>query len=143
MIRYLLDSNVLSEPARPRPDPKVVAALRRHRGELATPSVVWHELRYGVARLPEGRRKRRLTAYLRRLAAGPLQILPYDQRAAEWHANARARLVAEGRTPPFVDSQIAAVAVTRGLVFVTRNGKDFAGFEELAMESWFTRTEEP
>jgi tRNA(fMet)-specific endonuclease VapC len=45
--RYLLDTNVLSEPIRKKPDATVVAKLREHGGELATASIVWHEMTLG------------------------------------------------------------------------------------------------
>ena len=57
MIRYLLDSNIVSEPVRPRPDAGVQARLAEHGSRVALASVVWHELLYGMERLPEGRRK--------------------------------------------------------------------------------------
>jgi predicted nucleic acid-binding protein len=49
---------------------------------------------------------------------------------------ARARLAQIGRPPPFADGQIAAIAVTNGLVLVTFNRKDYDAFEELRMEDW-------
>lgn len=65
-----------------------------------------------------------------------LPILPYDAAAAMWHATERARLAAIGRTPPFVDSQIAAIAVTNGLTLVTLNAADYAHFDGLRLEEW-------
>src|ERR1700741_4339326 len=53
VIRYLLDTNVVSEPTRPKPRPGVLRKLLDHEDEIAIPSIVWHELRYGVARLPQ------------------------------------------------------------------------------------------
>ncbi|MEA3360272.1 MAG: VapC toxin family PIN domain ribonuclease, partial [Thermodesulfobacteriota bacterium] len=63
-------------------------------------------------------------------------ILPYDDRAAEWHAKERARLSAKGATPSFVDGQIAAIASVNGLVLVTRNVDDFKTFLDLKLENW-------
>ena len=51
-LRYLLDTNVISEPLRPAPDQAVVDHLRKHQTEIAIASVVWHELCYGCYRLP-------------------------------------------------------------------------------------------
>ena len=63
-MRYLLDSNVLSEPSRPRPDAKVQSRLKAHRNEICTAAPILHELHYGLARMPEGARKRDLTRFL-------------------------------------------------------------------------------
>jgi tRNA(fMet)-specific endonuclease VapC len=65
-----------------------------------------------------------------------LPILPYDEAAAEWHAMERARLAALGRTLPFVDGQIAAIAQTNNLVLVTANAVDFRDFAGLTIEDW-------
>jgi tRNA(fMet)-specific endonuclease VapC len=63
-------------------------------------------------------------------------LLPYDSRAARWHAEERARLQAKGLTPAFVDGQIAAVAATNNLTLVTRNVSDYKRFRGLKIVSW-------
>ena len=45
---------------------------------------------------------------------------------------------ATGRTPPYIDGQIAAIAVTNGCTLVTHNVADFAAFEGLQVENWFS-----
>lgn len=65
-----------------------------------------------------------------------MMILPYDEQAAEWHARERARLSSQGRMPPFVDGQIAAIAKIHGLTLVTRNIQDFELFSDLVLENW-------
>ena len=134
-LRYLLDTNVLSEPSRRRPDPNVESRLDVHAHEACTSAPILHELQYGLARMPDGTRKQELARYLKRVLR--LEILPYDRDAARWHAEERARLTGRGRTPPFVDGQIAAIAATNGLTLVTRNTGDFDGFTDLSVENWF------
>jgi len=134
--RYLLDTNVLSEPLRPHPHKRVVEHLRRSEGLLATASIVWHELLYGAARLPDSPKRRAIQQYLSEVVAPTIPILAYDERAAEWHAAERSRLERAGRAPAFADGQIAAVARVHGLVVVTRNTADYAGFEGVAVENW-------
>lgn len=107
-----------------------------HGSELALAAPVWHELIYGVGRLPEGRRKLNFAGRLAEMER-ILPILPYDTQAASWHASERVRLAAEQKTAPFADGQIAAVARVNGLVLVTRNVKDFRWFSELVVENWF------
>ena len=64
-------------------------------------------------------------------------ILPYDLEAVRRQASERARLRKAGKTPPYFDSQIAAIAATNQLILVTRNTEDFQSFQGLALESWF------
>jgi tRNA(fMet)-specific endonuclease VapC len=133
-----LDTNIVAEGARPRPDPVIVTLLERHQFEVAVAAPTWHELAFGVQRLPISDRRSKLQRYLDEAIASTTPILPYDQASAEWHADQRARLVGGGRTPAFVDGQIAAVAATNGLVLVTRNASDFADFTNLRVETWST-----
>lgn len=135
-LRYLLDTNVLSEPLKAAPHPAVMRRLESHEGELATCSIVWHELAFGTARLPRSRKRRALEAYLDEVIRLALPILPYDQEAASWHARERARLARRGRVPSAADGQIAAIAVVNELVLVTANLRDFRRFEDLAVEDW-------
>ena len=134
--RYLLDSDVVSEPTRPAPSAQVLDWLARHEGESAIAAPVWHELRFGCERLPPSRRRNSIESYLAEVVLASLPILDYDQRAAEWHARERARLAKVGQTPPFVDGQIAAIARVNDLTLVTRNQRDFRWFEDLRMERW-------
>ena len=136
-LSYLLDSNILSEPSRPSPNMNIQARLQARRYDVCTAALVLHEMRYGVARMPDGKRKRELTQYLEQAVSQPLTILSYDREAAVWHAEERARLVSQGRTPTFIDGQIAAIAIVNNLTLVTRNTRDFADFGGLSVENWF------
>ena len=86
--------------------------------------------------MPRGRRRDALGAFLDEVVKPTLPILPYDERAAEWHAEERARLERVGRTLPFVDGQIAAIAVTNGIALVTGNTADFETFKGLTVLNW-------
>ena len=134
---FLLDTNILSEPVKPSPDATLLDHLRRHSRELATCTVVWHELSFGAGRLPPGHRRDTLERYLAGVIATNLLILPYDQEAATWHARERARLMGKGLTPAFVDGQIAAIAAVNDLTLVTRNLRDYQGFQGLRLTNWF------
>ena len=136
-LRFLVDANVLSEPLKPIPNSVVLRRIEQHRSELATASLVWHELLYGCHRLPESKTRTTIEDYLRDTLAPSLLILPYESRAAEHHARERARLAGAGKTPPFIDGQIAAIAYVNNLVLVTRNDADFAAFEGLRIENWW------
>ena len=64
---------------------------------------------------------------------------PYDEAAAAWHGEERARLEALSRPASLVDGQIAAIAHVNGLVLATTNAKDFARFKGLTVETWSKR----
>ena len=134
-MRYLLDTNILSEITRPQPQAKVVATLRLNRPLSVTSSITWHELQYGVRRLPAGKRRRQLELYLLNLAGLP--ILVYDEQAAARHAAARVWLESQGKCMSHADGQIAAVAEVHGLTVVTRNLADFRHYPGIQLENWF------
>ena len=135
-MRYLLDSNVVSEPLRPTPAPGVVKGLREHDGEIAIPAPVWHELRFGCARLVPSRRRNAIERYIEEVVLASFPVLDYDREAADWHALERARLGGAGRMPSFVDGQIAAIAFVNDLILVTANVRDFERFQGLQVQSW-------
>lgn len=134
--QYLLDTNVVSEPLRPKPNRKVLARLKQHQDALGIASVVWHELWFGCRRLPASARRTAIERYLNEVVAVSMPIVPYDQAAAEWHAMERARLSLIGRTPPFADGQIISVACVHDLVLVTLNPSDYEGFTGASVEDW-------
>ncbi|MCM2313955.1 MAG: type II toxin-antitoxin system VapC family toxin [Thermoanaerobaculia bacterium] len=135
-LKYLLDTNVVSEPLRPKPQHGVIRKLSRHEVEIAISSVVWQEPRFGAERLPMSRRRDAIVQYLDEVVLATIPILDYDRAAAEWHAKERARLAARGETPPFGDGQIAAIAHVNELVLVTFNDADFRKFQGLRVVSW-------
>jgi tRNA(fMet)-specific endonuclease VapC len=137
-MKYLLDTNLISELSKPKPDRKVENKCRQYRQELAIAAPVWHELLYGCQRLPQSRKREVLELFLEEAVSKNLPILPYDEQAARWHARERARLSLTGRIPSFADGQIAAIAVTNGLTLVTRNLIDFRFFSGLLLENWHT-----
>ena len=137
-LRFLLDTNVLSERARPYPNAGIQSRLQAHRDEVCTAAPVLHEMHYGLVRMPDGARKQELIRYANEVLHPTLAILPYDREAALRHAEERARLTSRGRTPPFVDGQIAAIAMVNDLILVTRNTRNFEDFIDLRWENWFT-----
>ena len=132
---YLLDTNILSELTRPRPQDSVVTALEQNAGSCATSSITWCEINYGVQRLPVGKRRAELERFLNNLAGLP--VLPYDEKAAALHAAIRVELDVAGKPISFADGQIAAVAQAHGLILVTRNTADFQNYPGIRLENWF------
>jgi tRNA(fMet)-specific endonuclease VapC len=136
MLKFVLDTNIISEPTKPSPSPLVLNKLAHHSRELCITAPTWHELRYGVLRLPTSLKRDRLTQYLERLIRDGLIILPYDDAAANWHSVERNRLTRIGKPPASGDAHIAAIAVVNGLALVTNNESDFQHFRELRIENW-------
>jgi tRNA(fMet)-specific endonuclease VapC len=137
-MRFLLDTNVLSEPMVPQPSRAVLSKLQLHAGQVCTSALCIHELIYGAERLAPSERKREYEEFLTELVEA-IPVLPYDEDAARWHARERARLEARGKTPPFVDGQIAAIAATRDLILVTKNVRDFSDFAGVTVQNWAAR----
>ncbi|UBF30510.1 type II toxin-antitoxin system VapC family toxin (plasmid) [Kovacikia minuta CCNUW1] len=135
--RFLLDTTILSEAPRPQPNQFVMRKLEQYSQNIATATVVFHELMFGCYRLPPSRRQQELEEYIASLLAKSIPIFSYDLTAAQWHASERARLVNLGRTPPYIDGQIAAIAAVNDLILITNNTADYADFQNLQLENWF------
>lgn len=111
--------------------------LASNEGKFAISSVVWHELHFGMFRLPESKKRDMLEKYLHEAILPCLPILPYDENAAELHGELRASLASKGLTPAFTDSMIASICLVNNLILVTRNVNDFKTFADLKIENWF------
>ncbi|WP_051030540.1 type II toxin-antitoxin system VapC family toxin [Halothece sp. PCC 7418] len=120
-LRYLLDSNILSEPIKKFPNSSVMQKLVIHQQEIATATLVLHELLYGCYRLPLSNKRQMIESYIEQEVVTKVPLLPYDMKAARYHAVERSRLVTRGKTPPFADGQIAAIARVNDLILVTNN----------------------
>jgi len=136
--KYLLDTNILSEVKRPQPNAKVMEKVKLHQQEIATATVVIHELLYGCFRLPASKKRQDLEDYINNVILGQLPIFDYNINSARYHAKERARLSKLGKTTAFVDGQIASIAWSNNLTLVTNNISDFNDFEELSLENWLS-----
>ncbi|MDD5323464.1 MAG: type II toxin-antitoxin system VapC family toxin [Methylococcales bacterium] len=138
---YLLDTNIVSEPAKLNPNKNVLFRFEKYDGHYCIAATVWHELNFGCALLPDSKRKNYLKSYLKLLFDNGLTILPFDSQAAEWFAEERARLQQQGITPAHADGEIAAIAASHVLILVTRNTSDFQCFRNLTLQNWFDESE--
>jgi predicted nucleic acid-binding protein len=135
----LLDTNVLSELVRPEPDQGVLDWLDAlDAGQVATSTVTVAELLYGVARLPEGRRKQQLDAAIRELIDRDLagRVHPFDKPAAEHYAQLVDGRERAGKPISAADAQIAAICRTLGATLATRNTSDFEGTGVKLLDPW-------
>ena len=136
MSGYLLDTNVVSETTRSRPNPSVVDFLDQT-SELWLASLVVHELEFGLRMMPAGRRRERLRTYLSRfLESYSDRILPVSETGAVWAARLRADAVMSGRPPDLIDVLIAGTAKANGLTIATRNVRDFEGLGVEVVNPW-------
>lgn len=136
MLKYLLDTNILSEPLIKQPNQNVILLLKQHKFDSALAAQTLYELQQGAKKLPLSHRQRIILDYIRGIQE-TLPILPYDEQAALHHGNESAKLIKTGFTPAFIDAQIASIAMSHGLILVTRNIKDFQHFDGLLIENWF------
>ncbi len=136
MIKYLLDTNVISELAKSVPNKTVVEKFKKYRHQIAIAAPVWHELLYGCCRLPVSRKRDAIESFLNNVVKPYLAVLPYDLKSAEWHASERARLSLIGQIPSFTDGLIASISAANRLILVTRNIHDFEMFSGLKIENW-------
>ena len=123
-MKYLVDTNVLSEATKPAPQARVVEWLQTHRLESAVSSVVMGEIELGVLSLPVGQRRARLEQWFQELQAAIL-VLSFDANVASEWARMMAGLKAKGLSMAVKDSLIAATARSHRLTVVTRNTSDF------------------
>ena len=122
----LVDTNVVSELTRPAPKTRVVTWLEDNEPALAIPTVALAELRYGIARLPAGRRRSSLLRFWETTCdqfRG--RICSFDQRAAKMYGDVAAAAERAGRRLNVQDGQIAAIALVHRMRVATRNVRDF------------------
>ncbi|AGP30080.1 type II toxin-antitoxin system VapC family toxin [Corynebacterium terpenotabidum] len=123
----VLDTNIVSEAMRPRPNPSVITWLNRQAADtLYLSSVSLAELLFGIGALPEGKRRDRLnTALDQLLVLFSGRIIPFDADAARHYAQMAVAARNVGRPLAMADGYIAATAAARGFTVATRNTVDF------------------
>lgn len=134
-----MDTNVISETMKPRPDPVVLRWLGDIDEDRVYISVITiAEISYGARRLPENRRRRALEKWVRNevLLRFDRRVLPVDQRVALHWGDIMSSREASGRPVTAMDGLIAATAVVHGLALVTRNVADFEGSVPKLIDPW-------
>ena len=126
----ILDTNVLSELTRAQPSAAVLDwADSIHGPDAGTTAVTVAELLYGVARLPDGKRRILLSDAIAQLVDVDLggRAFPFDRAAASHYASIVRTREEAGRPISVSDAQIAAICLARGATLATRNVRDFDG----------------
>ena len=138
-MAFLLDTNVVSETIKPKPEPRVVDWLETQMpADLFLAAQTIGELVRGVRKVKEVTRRERFESWIEQDLAQQFEgrVLPFDgPTAALW-----GRLMGDGdragRTPAAADAQIAAVAIHHQLTLITRNVKDFEHFDLKMLNPW-------
>ncbi|QKT06689.1 type II toxin-antitoxin system VapC family toxin [Gordonia sp. X0973] len=138
----VLDTNVISEVLRKRPDPSVLAWMESLTGEVAITAMTAAELLAGVRRLPAGKRRAALGSMietvLRTYRDGGV-VLPFDEGAAAEYAEVLFLRERVGLPITTADAQIAAICRSKHAVCATRNVRDFAKTGIELVDPWATR----
>ncbi len=123
----VVDTNVISEMLRPAPDASVHAwAFATPSADLFTTSITLAEVRYGIERLPDGRRRDQLSDTAEEVfAAFESRVLPFDAAATRRYAVIMDRRDRLGRPITAFDAQIASICQAAGASLATRNTRDF------------------
>lgn len=134
----ILDTNVISEFIRARPEPRVVVWLDRHdTADLWLTAIAVAELQAGVAKLEAGDRRQQLARAIEiTLDEFEDRILPFGADAAYVFGNLTGPLLASGTRFPIMDYQIAAITLLHGGVLATRNTKDFSNTGVSLVNPW-------
>lgn len=138
-MKYLIDTNVLSEATKPLPQVCVVEWLQAHREESVVSPIVLGELEFGILSLTAGQRRTRLERWFSDLKAH-IPVLSFDAKSASIWAKMLAALRAKGLTMAVKDSLIAATALEHRLTIVTRNTADFRHTGVLLVNPFDERT---
>ncbi len=135
----LLDTNVLSALMSATPDPVVIAWLDAHPpDDLWTTTITLFEVRFGLALLPVGSRRRVMEDAFEALISQDLggRVAPFDRAAAESAAILAAQRRQAGRTVDFRDTQIAGIALARRASIATRNVRHFQDIDAPVIDPW-------
>lgn len=135
----VLDTNVLSEPMKKKPEGAVIQWLDGQPApSLWTTAITVFEIRYGLALLGEGARRAALEDAFAQAMTSDFEnrILPFDREAAEQSARLAAQLKARGFTPDIRDIEIAGICASRKATLATRNTRHFSDCEISLVNPW-------
>lgn len=130
-MRYLLDTNILSDLLR-NPQGKIAQQIRKvGESRVCTSIIVAAELRYGAEKKGSPKLSAQLEAIL-----GAIEVLPFESPADRVYSTIRSRLEKSGRPIGANDLLIASQAITLGFTLVSDNEREFARVEDLHHENW-------
>jgi predicted nucleic acid-binding protein len=132
-----LDTNVISEPVRPKADQRVVAWIAANKGKLALSTVVLAEIAFGIERVRPDQRAKRLEGFLaqtRSHFAGRLH--GFDEESAIIYGMIMGQALRKGRAFTVPDGMIAAITLRHSATLATRNMADFEFLKIKLVNPW-------
>jgi tRNA(fMet)-specific endonuclease VapC len=132
-MRFLLDTNALSEPVRKRPSRAFMERIARLSGQTCTSVLCIGEMIFGARR---SRSNTQYEEYVRDVVLPHTPVLDVDIEVASTYGELRALAERKGRPKPDLDLLIAATALCHELTIVTRNVRDFEGIDDLEVVDW-------
>ena len=136
---YLLDTNLVSEAIKPRPEAHVVAWLAAQPSTTVYLSVLTlGEIEQGIVRAPNPRRAERLTRWLEAelLPRFRGRVLPVDAEIVKTWGQITGRALLRGQSVGYIDSLLAATAIVHGLILATRNVRDVTMLPVQTINPW-------
>lgn len=132
MIKYLLDTNICIYIMNRRPIEIIHKFKRFDVGEIGVSTITVSELHYGAVKSKNPKNNiKRVEEFLT-----PLEILPYNHNAANFYGEIRHNLETKGEIIGSLDMLIAAQALSKEIILVTNNEKEFKRINELRIENW-------
>ncbi len=130
-MRFMLDTNICIQIMK-HADNRMLAKLLEHEGEMCISTIVAAELRFGAAKSAAKKRNQQLLAEF----LAPLEVIPFDEDAAESYGDLRAVLEGSGRPIGPLDTLIAGHALSLNATLVTNNTREFQRVQGLRLENW-------
>jgi predicted nucleic acid-binding protein len=136
-VKYLADTDLVSEPRQKLPNARVLRWLREHDHELVLSAITIGEIKKGIELYPDSRKKIELSKWLDALLRDfEGSILPFTELEALTWGKLYAKAQKLGRKPPSMDSINAAIALHHGVILATRNQNDYAGTGIKTINPW-------
>jgi tRNA(fMet)-specific endonuclease VapC len=131
-MNFLIDTNICIYIMNKRPSDVISRFKKTDVGMIRISSITVSELQYGVSKSNyKNQNLKRLEEFLM-----PFEILAYDQMAAKYYGEIRSKLEKQGHIIGPLDLLIAAHALSKGLILVTNNEKEFKRIKSLKIENW-------
>ena len=131
-MRFMLDTNICIYIIKQKPPNAIERFYQTEISEISISSITLSELLYGVSKSSKPEQNQiALTQFI-----APLDILPYDDEAAQYYGELRVHLEKQGRPIGSLDMLIAAHALSTNCVLVTNNEKEFNRVPKLKIENW-------